>query len=305
MLLRYGVIGTGAIGGYYGAKLAHAGKDVHFLLHSDYDYVRTHGLQVDSVNGDFVISKVNAYHDTINMPKCDVVMVCLKSVNNALLKQLLPPLLCEKTLIVLVQNGIGLESDLQKEFPTLYIAAGLAFICSSKHKKGIITHQSFGKLTVAPYSCQDKDLINQFLSDLIEAGIESAVAEYETARWKKAVWNIPFNGLTVALNTTTDKLLSNQFTEQLIYEMMLEVIFAANKIGDTHIDESFADIMIKTTKAMPPYSPSMKLDFDNHRAMEIYYLYSRPVAEAKKVGFAMPLTSMLEKQLAFIQSCYL
>ena len=78
--MRYGIIGTGAIGGYYGAKLAHAGQEVHFLLRSDYEYVKQHGLQVDSCDGSFHLDDVNAYLYTEDMPKCDVVLVCLKSV---------------------------------------------------------------------------------------------------------------------------------------------------------------------------------------------------------------------------------
>ena len=80
--MRYGIIGTGAIGGYYGAKLAHAGQEVHFLLHSDYEYVKQHGLQVDSCDGSFHLDDVNVYGQTKDMPACDVVLVGLKSVNN-------------------------------------------------------------------------------------------------------------------------------------------------------------------------------------------------------------------------------
>ena len=78
--MRYGVIGTGAIGGYYGAKLARAGQELHFLLRSDYEYVKQHGLQVDSCDGSFHLADVNAYLHTEDMPPCDVVLVCLKSV---------------------------------------------------------------------------------------------------------------------------------------------------------------------------------------------------------------------------------
>ena len=99
MLLRYGIIGTGAIGGFYGGRLANAGKDVHFLFHRDYDFVREHGLQVDSCDGSFHLSQVNAYSSTSQMPKCDVVLVALKSVRNQLLNTLLPPLLHEKTIL--------------------------------------------------------------------------------------------------------------------------------------------------------------------------------------------------------------
>ena len=306
MSLKYGIIGTGGIGGYCGGKLAKAGKDVHFLFHSDYDYVKSHGLQIDSVNGDFHLSDINAYNSTKDMPQCDVVLVCLKSTNNHLLKDMLPPLLHKKTLVILIQNGIGVEGDLQKDFPELSIAAGLAFICSSKLGKGHILHQSLGKINIGDYSCHDSSILNHVLSDFQESSVGVALVDYWEARWKKAVWNIPFNGMCVALNTTTDKLLAHSATKQLLYEMMLEVIRAANLSGAEHkIDESYADQMIELTKKMPPYAPSMKLDFDFHRPLEIYYIYSSSIIEAKKNGFDMVRVSMLEKQLKFIESSYL
>ena len=120
--------------------MAHAGQELHFLLHSDYEYVKQHGLQVDSCDGSFHLTDVNAYLYTEDMPPCDVVLVCLKSVNNAKLQSLLPPLLHPKTLVVLIQNGIGVEEDVQKMFPDVQLAAGLAFICSAKTEPGRVNH---------------------------------------------------------------------------------------------------------------------------------------------------------------------
>jgi 2-dehydropantoate 2-reductase len=105
--MRYAVIGSGAIGGYYGGRLAQSGQEVHFLLRSDYDYVKTHGLQVDSCDGSFHLKQVLAYDKTNDMPQVDVVLVCLKSINNHKLRDMLPPLLKKDTLVVLIQNGIG------------------------------------------------------------------------------------------------------------------------------------------------------------------------------------------------------
>ena len=126
------VIGTGAIGGYYGTKLARGGQDVHFLLHRDYEYVKEHGLYVKSCDGDFRLDKVNAYNTTEKMPKSDVVIVGLKTTNQSMLKTLLPPLLKDDTVVVLIQNGLGLEKDFALRFPGVSVMAGLAFICSSK-----------------------------------------------------------------------------------------------------------------------------------------------------------------------------
>lgn len=298
--MRYGVIGTGAIGGYYGARLAQSGQEVHFLLHKDYDYVKEHGLQVDSCNGSLHLDEPHVYRQTGDMPQCDVVLVCLKSVNNHLLRELLPPLLQPATLVVLIQNGIGVEQDVAQMFPGLRLAAGLAFICSAKTKPGRIDHQCYGQINLGNYSCDDPALVEQVVADFNAAGVKAGLVEYQEARWKKAVWNMPFNGMTVALNTQTNLLLQHEATRQLIREQMLEVIGAAQHLGVKNIDASFAEKMIKMTDEMTPYSPSMKLDFDFHRPMEIHYLYTRPLQIAREAGFRMPKLEMLEAELRFL-----
>ena len=301
-MLSYSIIGMGAIGGYYGGRLAKAGREVHFLAHSDYQYVLQNGLRVDSCDGDFCLPHINAYATQKDMPKTDVIIVGLKSVkNHDVLPELLRPIVHQNSIVILIQNGIGLEDDLQKEFPGLQIVAGLAFICSAKVGAGHVSHQCYGSINLGNYSCQ-QGKFEVLLQDMTDAGIQAAEVPYLEARWKKAVWNMPFNGMTVALNTSTDKLLKTPATRRLIYDQMLEVIGAANALGVNTLTSEFADKMMQMTDEMVPYSPSMKLDFDYHRPMEIEYLYSRPIAEAKKVGFEMPKLAMLEAELKFIEA---
>lgn len=300
--MRYAVIGTGAVGGYYGGRLANAGHDVHFLLHSDYDYIKQNGLQVDSCNGSFHLDSPNIYRSTADMPKADVVIVALKTTRNQLLKELLPPLLHSETLVLLIQNGIGPEPELQQWFPNLYIAAGLAFICSAKTEPGRVNHQCYGNINIGNYSCKNTEIIDCLMSDFIQSGINAALVEYHEARWKKAVWNMPFNGMTVVMNAQTDKLLAQPDTLSLIRRQMLEVIGAAQALGVQNIDATFADKMIENTIKMVPYSPSMKLDYEYHRLMEIDFLYTNAIKAAHSVGYAMPCLEMLEAQLRFIDS---
>ena len=299
-IMKYAIIGTGAIGGFYGARLDKAGFEVHFLLHTDYQYVVDHGLTIDSCDGNFTLPSPKVYDSTSEMPQCDVVIVALKTTQNHLLPSLLPPLLKPDTIILLIQNGIGVEADVQQLFPSQPIAAGMAFICSAKAGPGHINHQFYGNINIGNYSCHNPQRYGQMLADFHAAGIGAADVEYLEARWKKAVWNMPFNGMTVALNTTTNRLLSCESTHRLIYDQMLEVIGAAQALGVENLDTRFADKMIANTIKMPPYSPSMKLDFDFHRPMEINYLYTRPIAEARAAGFAMPKLEMLEAELKFI-----
>jgi 2-dehydropantoate 2-reductase len=299
--MKYAVIGTGAIGGFYGGRLMRAGNEVNFLLHTDYEYVRENGLQIDSCDGSFHLDHVKAFRKTADMPEVDVILVCLKSTREHLLKEMLPPIIKSNPLVVLIQNGIGLEDDLHAIFPELQIAAGLAFICSGKVGPGHIDHQCYGSINIGNYSCHDDALMNQFISDLKAAEIEVNTVEYLEARWKKAVWNMPFNGMTVALDTMTNKLLENPSTRQLIRDQMMEVVGAAKALGVNGVDEAFVEKMVQMTDAMTPYKPSMKLDFDNHRPMEIDYLYSKGIQQAANAGYHMHKLEMLEQELRFLE----
>ena len=219
-----------------------------------------------------------------------------------MLKELLPPLLHSETLVLLIQNGIGPEPELQQWFPNLYIAAGLAFICSAKTESGRVNHQCYGNINIGNYSCKNTEIIDCLMSDFMQSGINAALVEYHEARWKKAVWNMPFNGMTVVMNAQTDKLLAQPDTLSLIRRQMLEVIGAAQALGVKNIDATFADKMIENTIKMVPYSPSMKLDYEYHRPMEIDFLYTNAIKTAHSVGYAMPCLEMLEAQLRFIDS---
>ena len=299
MNIRYGVIGTGALGGFYGGMLARAGKDVHFLLRSDYEYVRENGLRVDSVRGDFQLPTVNAYTDAREMPQCDVILVCLKTTENGGLPDMLSPLLRPGSVTLLLQNGLGVEEDLASRLPQAEIAGGLAFICSQKKGPGHIGHLDYGMLDIGSYNVKSTVVLDRIVNDFRAAEVPAELSEdLRFARWRKLVWNVPFNGLTVVMNTTTDRLVSHDSTRRLVREIMLEVIHGANRCG-VDLKESLAQKMIDATREMIPYAPSMKLDYDNRRPMEIEFIYSRPVETAARAGFDMPRVAMLEKQLYF------
>ncbi len=302
MNLKYAIVGTGAIGGYYGGRLANSDKDVHFLFNTEYEHVNQNGLRVDSVKGDFVINPINAYHSTADMPKCDVVLVGLKSTQNHLLPQILPPLLKPDTLVVLIQNGLGLEGKLAAALPNQPIAGAAAFICSSRVGQGHIRHADYGALNIGTYQGDNQNIITQIKNDFERAGVPFTIAsDLNEMRWRKLVWNIPYNGLTVALNTSTDKLMSTPSTRALVTDLMNEVVDAAS-VCDAIIEREFVDKMLAMTDRMTPYSPSMKLDFDNHRPMEIEAIYTNPVKTALTAGYHMRKTEMLEQELRFIAS---
>lgn len=109
-----------------------------------------------------------------------------------------------------------------------------------------------------------------------------------------------FNGMSVVLNAQTDLLMADADIERLLHRQMLEIIHAAQAVGVEGIGDDYAETMLNMTRKMKPYSPSMKLDYDFHRPMEIKYLYTRPIEEARGAGASMPLMEMLEAELLFL-----
>ncbi len=301
----YTIIGTGAVGGFYGIRLQRAGHDVHFLLHSDYEHVRKQGLRLDSVDGNIALEQVNAYGDPRDLPHCDVVVVALKSYHNGILADVLPHAVGPDSTVLLLQNGLGGEEAISGIVGRNPIVGGLCFLCSNKIGPGHVHHLDYGRVTLGSYRSDGKPGGTTPMMERIAADFENLgrpaylVEDLVLARWKKLVWNVPFNGLTVLLDARTDHLMNDPNTRTLAQDLMNEVAAGAASVGRT-IDGEFVDKMLTDTRNMAPYKPSMKLDYDDGRPMEVEAIYGRPVAVAAAHGTAMPKTHALYHALRFL-----
>jgi 2-dehydropantoate 2-reductase len=293
------IIGTGAVGGYYGGLLQKAGADVHFLLHRDYEYVRQYGLRVESPNGNFQLPNVHTYRDPKTMPRCDVGVVTLKTTANSLLKDILPHVLKDDGIVLTLQNGLGSEKEIAEIVGPERVIGGLCFLCANKIGPGHVRHLDYGLITLGEYRSEGNPggitpRLQQLGSDMSAAGISiQLIEDLPQARWKKLVWNIPFNGLSVVRNSLTDALVKEPETRTLCQTLMSEVLAASLR----PIDSNFIENMIQHTEEMKPYAPSMKLDFDRGNSMEIESIYGNPIRSAKARGIAMPETEKLYHQL--------
>src|SRR5438105_1636825 len=104
MNLRIAMVGTGAIGSYYGGKLAYHGLDVHFLVRSEFEEIKRLGIDVRGRKENFHVASVNAYKTTEAIGPCDLVLIAIKATSNDLLPGLIPPLLHETTALLTLQN---------------------------------------------------------------------------------------------------------------------------------------------------------------------------------------------------------
>ncbi|MEM8543498.1 MAG: putative 2-dehydropantoate 2-reductase [Cyanobacteria bacterium P01_H01_bin.119] len=309
----YAILGTGALGGYYGACLQRGGLTVHFLLRSDYHHVRDRGLTVKSVAGDFSLPQVHAYSRVEEMPPVDVVVIALKTTQNHCLQTLLPPLLKPDTIILLLQNGLDIEAEVAAIAPQHVLLSGLCFICSNKVGPGAIHHLDYGSVLLGAYHRDNLPggitaEMDAIAADFKAADIAIDLAEdLYLARWRKLVWNIPFNGLSVVLNATTTEMMESDAARSLAAALMAEVVQAANACGDRvasgenrHLPPDLIENMLEHTAQMKPYRTSMKIDHDEGRPLEIKAIFDNPIKAAQQAGVAVPRIEMLAQQLRFL-----
>jgi len=300
--MKIGIIGSGALGLYYGAMLQRSGQDIHFLLRRDYQAIEQQGLQVNSVNGDFHLPRVAGYQTAKEIGTVDLVIVGLKTISNHHLIDLVRPLLGAETAILTLQNGLGNEELLAKAFGSERVLGGIAFLCSNRGEPGVVHHLGEGKIRLGEFS-GGLSQRSQGLAVMFEAaGIPcSAVSDLCRARWEKLVWNIPFNGLCALLNKDVTDLLNHLPSKKLSRDLMLEVIAGANgqPLEEPIDGAEFSEQIINFTENMDHYQPSMMIDRAAGRLLELEAIYTIPLQRAKAVGISMPKVEMLHTLLDF------
>jgi len=296
---RIAIVGAGAVGCYYGGRLAEHGHDVHFLMRSDHDVVMREGLHLSSPLGDAHL-QVQTYRSAEEIGPCDLVIIALKATSNALLLEILPPLLHENTALLTLQNGLGNEEFLARHFGAHRVLGGLCFVCINRTAPGHILHIAQGRISLGEHTRaplpRTHGIAEALRASNIECVIEPSLA---AARWKKLVWNIPFNGLSIAAGgLDTASILADPVLEQRVRDLMQEIITTARALGH-EVSYDLIDDMIERTRSMTRYRPSSLIDFEEGREVELEPIWGEPVRQAESSGLAMPQVGHLLSQLRF------
>lgn len=314
--MKIAVVGCGALGSYYGARLCQAGEEVHFLLRSDYEAVRAKGVRVRSINGDFEVRpKCACRPDEIG--QADLVIIGLKTTANEQFSTLLPPLVGQKTLLLTLQNGLGSEEKLAGLFGQQNVLGGLCFVCLNRVSPGVIHHSAHGKIILGEFGRPAMPRTHDLGALFRRAGVPCEVTEnLAAAHWEKLVWNIPFNGLGVAgcagyeavvkgilppdgvfgSCLATDALLADARWESLVRELMWEVVLVARALGHL-IPDSVVEHQVERTRVMAAYKASTLLDFERGLPLEVENMFREPLRQATAAGVATPRLAALTQVL--------
>lgn len=331
--LSVAIIGSGAVGGYYGARLWESGAfNVTFQMRGD-NYRRStqNGFHVTSIDGDIFIppDQLQAFeHPEEVGGAVDWVIVALKSSSLNAIPALVYPLLEPKrTRILAIMNGL-IEEDLVnllKEYAdddskqgelqccsALY--GGMALVCSNRLSPGHIDHSYAGLLSggVAISDAENSDDDNKrafqelWAPTTVETVYEPSIL---SGRWRKCLWNLPFNGISVAMGgITIDKIVNDPDLRRLADAVMDETVMAANADLSAHglsqdyfLGDADKRKMMNLSDSMGPYRTSTMIDFVEGRPMEVEYLFSKPLERARDLGVPVPHLETLVAQIEAFQ----
>ena len=303
---RVAVIGAGAVGTYYGARLAQAGHDVHFLMRRDYEAVRARGLRCTSPMGDFALDAPSIARTPAEIGPADWVVCALKSTSIGEAEALVGPCLGPHTRILLLMNGLGLEERFAEWFGRERIFGGMAFTCVNRGEPGCVHHLAYGAVTLG-HLLDDASEVERALALWAPARVEfSGVESLRRARWEKLCWNIPFNGLCVAAGgVTTDVVVGDAALRAIARATMQEVVAAGNADLEARGEAlrldgaAIVETMFGFTDRMGPYRPSTMIDYVEGRPMEVPAIFAAPLARARELGVETPhlatLTALLQQ----------
>jgi 2-dehydropantoate 2-reductase len=299
------VIGAGAVGGYYGARLIQHGHRVHLLTSRDCEAIRRTGMQIHSRDGDFSLSakQIYVYDDPRAMPKADLVIVTLKTTANDRFTELVGPVVKEDSIILTLQNGLGNEELLGKLFGDNRIVGGMAFVCINRVAPGEIWHTDHGMIRLGePRGGIVSERAIKIAGLFIASGVPCDVLDdLAFGRWDKLIWNVPFNGLGAALDMTTDQLIGSKQGLSMVRRLCQEVIDACRPLS-IRFNLNVIEEKIRHTQTMGAYKTSMQIDRQMGRRMEIEAIIGRPLHEARRNSVETPYMEMLYDILSLLDA---
>ncbi|MDF9834030.1 2-dehydropantoate 2-reductase [Ereboglobus sp. PH5-5] len=297
---KIAIVGAGALGCYYGARLARAGENVHFLMRGDLATVRKRGLTVSVPTETFHLppETLRTAATPGEIGPCDLVIIALKTTANASFRELITPLLHDGTTILTLQNGLGSDEELAAIFGAEHILGGICFICVNRLAPGEISCTSTGALSLGEFQRPATERLRAIAEKFTRAGVKTTVSDnLIELRWRKLVWNVPFNGLSIAAGgITTDKIMADPVLENEAAALMREIAAAAAAHGCA-IPESFVQKQLDTTRPMGAYKPSSLIDYLAKREVEVESIWGEPMRRAKARNVPTPRLEMLHALL--------
>ena len=283
------VMGAGAVGSYFGARLRAAGEDVVFCARGEHlRALREHGLAVTSIRGDLHV-EVTATDTPRDLAPYDLILFCVKAYDTETAAQALSGCLKPGGAILTLQNGVENEARLVAIFGRHAVMGGNARVGVEIVAPAKIVHLSSGHIDFGELDGGESDRAKRIADVFQRAGILGQLsADIMSARWDKLIWNGAFNTVTTLTRRRVGEILDDPEAVKLLRTMMQEIMSVARaegaKIGDDRIDAYFAH----SQKNLRELKTSTQQDLEHGKRLEYEALSGAVVRAARRHGISVP-----------------
>ena len=267
--MRIAIMGTGAVGGYFGAKLAAAAHEIAFIARGKHlEAMRNSGLRINSVRGNLHITNSLFAEDPAEFGKADLVLFSVKSYDTESAARALGPLIGDNTWILSLQNGVDNSEKIARWWGARRAFAGVVYVGVQVVAPGVISHSAGGKIVFGQSDGENNAGALLIEQTLTAAGINCSISEnIETVQWTKLLWNAPFCAISTLARADTRQILESSALTKLIIDCMAEVQAAALTRG-IELPAALFDETITFSKGLGAFKPSMLQDWEAKKPLE-------------------------------------
>jgi 2-dehydropantoate 2-reductase len=297
--MRFAILGSGAVGGYFGAKLARAGQDVTFIARGAHlEAIRTRGLEVKSAKlGDFVV-QAKAESDTAKVGPVDVAIVSVKAYDNTTALPMLKPLIGPNTMVLTLQNGVDSVDEVAAVASEAHVLGGTTYVATALEGPGLIVQTGVHRSIIFGEVFGDRSRISprvQEVADIL-ATADIQVTPVPDARvpiWDKFVYLVAFSGFTGASRLSIGHVWKFPHVQEMFYATSREVAAVAKAEGVTISANRFETLKEYMDNIPFTTRSSLLIDLEQGRRIEVEALQGAVVRRAAKHGVPVPITSTL------------
>jgi len=290
--MKIAVLGSGGVGGYFGARLSHAGADVTFIARGAHlDAIRRNGLSIESKLGNLHIAAPKATDDPASVGHVDLVIFAVKLWDTESAARTALPMLGPGSALVSFQNGVQKDEILRSIVGDHALVGGVCYIAATIATPGVIQHAgTMQKLVFGEFEGGPSPRTEAFLTACKSAGIEAEIsADIRRATWEKFAFLVGLSGTTATIRMPVGPIRSHPRTRALLLDAMREVV-AVGRAERIALPEEFAENRLAFCDQIPAeMSASMRTDIERGNRLEVEWLSGDIVARGQKAGVPTPV----------------
>ena len=299
--MRVAVMGAGAVGGYFGARLAGASNDVAFIARGPHlAALRRQGLTLESPQGNLHIRDALFTDDLSQVGVVDLVLFCVKSYDTEATADKLASLIGDRTIILSLQNGVDNADKIAQRWGHKRTLAGVVYIGSQLLQPGKIQHSSGGRIVFGELDGQVHESTQAVERVLSSARISCEVSKaIRNIQWRKLLWNAPFCAISCLTRTNVKEIVESESLTKLALDCMTEVREAAQAQA-IDLDSALFEETLNFSKSLGDFKPSMLQDLEAGKPLEYEAFNGIVVGLLDRIGKQAPTNQVFYGALKYL-----